>query len=51
MILMEGIIKMGLPISLETVRARHEVEDVSLGTTLHNIISPPHPQFQSLIWS
>ena len=37
---MEGEMIMGFPISLETVRARQELEAVILGMTLHNIIPP-----------
>ena len=38
---MEGIMKTGSPISLETVRVRRKVDTVRLGTTLHNITPPP----------
>ena len=33
----------GSSISLETAQVRREVETVSLGMTLHNIIPPPSP--------
>ena len=48
---MDGRMTMGSQISLETVRVGREVETVSLGMTLHNISSPPHPQVQSRLWS
>ena len=38
---MEGRMTMGLPISLEIVRVRQEIENVSLGMKFHNISPPP----------
>ena len=42
--LIEGIVTMGSSISLETVRVRRKVENLSLDMTLNNISPPPLTQ-------